>query len=74
MAPRRRVLAFGSAAALVIAGAASAALIDGLTGRILTTALMTAGFGAAILLVFLEVGLSEDRQQARDEERRRRRQ
>ncbi len=73
MAPRTRILAFGSAAALVLAGAICAALIGGLTGQVLTIALVTAGLGGAILLVFLEVGLSEDREQARDEERRRRR-
>jgi hypothetical protein len=39
---------------------------------VLTTALMLAGFGGAILLLFLEVGLGEDREHARDEERRRR--
>lgn len=73
MAPRTRLLAFGSAAALVLAGAICAALIDGLTGQVLTIALITTGFGGAFLLVFLEIGLSEDREQARDEERRERR-
>ena len=73
MAPRSRIAAFGSAAALVLAGAICAVLVDGLAGRILTTALITAGLGAVVLLVFLEIGLSEDRELERDEERRRRR-
>ena len=67
---RSRVLAFGSAGMLVVAGAASAALLGGLTGQVLAIALISAGLGAAVLLAFLEVGLSEDRERARDEERR----
>lgn len=73
MAPSSRIAAFGAAAVLVVAGVVCATTVDGLAGRILTTALLTAGLGGAILLVFLEVGLSEDRELARDEERRRRR-
>jgi hypothetical protein len=73
VAPRSRILAFGSAAALVVAGAMCAALLGGLTGQVLAIALILAGLGAALLLVFLEVGLSEDRELAREEERRRRR-
>jgi len=73
VAPRTRILAFGSAGALVLAGAVCAAMVGGLTGEILTAALITAGLGGAILLVFLEIGFSEDREQAKDEERRRRR-
>jgi hypothetical protein len=60
MAPRSRILAFGSAAALVAVGGICAALVAGTTGQILTLVLMSAGFGGAVLLVFLEVGLSED--------------
>jgi hypothetical protein len=43
VAPRARVLSFGSAAALVVAGAICAALIGGSTGD----ALITLGLGAA---------------------------
>lgn len=73
MAPRSRILAFGSAAALVVAGALCAALVAGLAGQVLAIALITAGLGGALLLAFLEVGLSEERELARDEERRRKR-
>jgi len=66
-----RLLAFGTAAALVIAGAACAALLAGVVGEVLTIVLMSAGLAGALLLVFLEVGLSEERDLARDEERRR---
>ena len=73
MAPRQRVLAFGSAAALVVAGSICAALVRGLTGEVLAIALITLGLGAVVLLIFLEVGLSEERELAREEKRRDRR-
>jgi uncharacterized membrane protein len=73
VAPHPRVLAFGSAAALVVAGAICAVLIGGLTGEVLAIALITLGLGAAVLLMFLEVGLSEERELAREEKRRRQR-
>jgi len=49
-----------------------AALIGGSTGDALAIALITLGLGAGLLLIFLEVGLSEERDLAREEERRRR--
>ncbi|MGZ6639424.1 MAG: hypothetical protein ACXVII_42145 [Solirubrobacteraceae bacterium] len=67
---RTRLLAFGSAGALVIAGAISAAVVPDLIGQLLTTVLMSLGFGGAVLLVFLEVGLSEDRERAREDRQR----
>jgi hypothetical protein len=73
VAARARILAFGAAGLLVIAGVLCAGLVSGLTGEVLAIALIPAGLGGALLLMFLDVGLSEDRQRARDEERRRRR-
>jgi NADH:ubiquinone oxidoreductase subunit 6 (subunit J) len=73
MAPRPRVLAFGSAAALVVAGLICAALVNGLTGEVLAIALITLGLGAIVLLIFFEVGLSEERELAKEERRRQRR-
>jgi hypothetical protein len=67
MARRTRALAFGSAAALVVAGALCAVLIDGVVGEVLALTLTTVGLGGALLLLFLEVGLSEDRDRAPDE-------
>jgi hypothetical protein len=64
---------FGSAAALVVAGVACAVFVGGVVGEILTIVLISAGLGGALLLVFLEIGLGEERELARDEERRRRR-
>jgi hypothetical protein len=73
VAPRPRVLTFGSAAALVVAGSICAALVGGLTGELLAIALITLGLGAIVLLMFLEVGLSEERELVREEKRRRKR-
>jgi hypothetical protein len=73
VAPRARALSFGAAAALVVAGAICAALFGGSTGDAVAIALITLGLGAALLLVFYEVGLSEEREVAREEQRRRRR-
>ena len=66
MTRRSRILLFSSAAALVIAGGACAALVEGVTGEVLTIVLIAAGLGGALLLVFLEIGLSEERDLARD--------
>jgi hypothetical protein len=73
MTPRARVLSFGSAAALVVAGAICAALIGGSTGGAVAIALITLGLGAGLLLIFLEVGLSEERDLANEEAKRRQR-
>jgi hypothetical protein len=69
MSTRARLLGFGSAVLLVVGGAASAALVGGGTGEVIALALMGLGFLTATCLVFLEVGLSEDRERARDRER-----
>jgi uncharacterized membrane protein len=46
-------------------------VIDGVIGELLAIALVTLGLGAVVLLAFLEVGLSEEQDLARDEQRRR---
>jgi hypothetical protein len=72
--PRRtRIAAFGSAGAMVVAGVLGGVLIDGLVGQVLAIALISLGLGGALLLVFFEVGLSEDHARAREERARRRR-
>jgi hypothetical protein len=68
---RWRLLSFGFAAALVAAGGACAALVGGVTGEVLTIVLISAGLCCALLLIFLEIGLDEERELARDDERRR---
>jgi hypothetical protein len=68
--PRRtRILAYGATAVLAVAGFGCAA-IGGLGGQIAAIALVSAGFGGALLLAFYEVGLSEDRDRAEEEKRR----
>jgi hypothetical protein len=69
---RARILAFGSAAVVTLAGV-GAGVAGGLLGQVLAIALITLGLGGALLLLFLEVGLGEDRDRASEEERRRRR-
>jgi hypothetical protein len=70
VAPRSRVLAFGLAAALVVAGALCGILVAGVVGQALAIALISIGLGGALLLAFLEVGLSEDRERAEAGKRR----
>lgn len=71
MSKRGRVLSFGFAAALVLAGGVCAALVGGVTGEVLTIVLISAGLCGGLLLIFLEIGLDEERELARDEEQRR---
>jgi hypothetical protein len=73
MARRNRIIAFGSAGALTVAGVLCGVLIDGLAGQVLAIALISFGLGGALLLVFFEVGLSEDHEREREERARRRR-
>lgn len=55
----------------MVAGGLCAALVGGVTGEVITVVLISAGLGGALLLVFLEIGLGEERELARDEQRRR---
>jgi hypothetical protein len=56
MSPRGRILGFGSAAVLVVAGPICAVVVSGLTGEVLAIALVLDGLGGAVLLLFLESG------------------
>jgi fatty acid desaturase len=73
VARQTRIRAFGSCAILVLAGVFCAVFIGGRTGTVLTIAFMLAGLGGALLLVFFEVGLSEDHEREREEAQRRNR-
>jgi hypothetical protein len=68
---RRRILAYGGAAVLTVAGFGFAA-IGGLAAQVVAIALVSAGLGGALLYAFYEVGVSEDRDRAEEERRRRR--
>jgi hypothetical protein len=67
---RARLLGYGAAALLTLGGVA-AAVAGGLVGQALAIAGITFGLGGALLLLFYEVGLSEDRDLARKQRRRR---
>lgn len=70
MTSHLRLAMFGLAATLVFAGAVCAILVGGVTGEVLTIVLMSAGLTGSLLLVFFEIGVSEERELAREEERR----
>jgi hypothetical protein len=62
MSKRARIIAYGSSIALVLIGTASAALVAGVVGEVLAMALVGSGLVVLTGLVFMEVGLSEDRE------------
>lgn len=72
MTRRSRILSFGTAGLLVVAGGVSAAVVGGTVGQVLALALIGFGLVLATGLVFMEVGLSEDRERAREAQRRER--
>ena len=67
MTRRSRFIGYGSAALLVLLGAASAIAISGTAGQVAAFVLIGLGLVLATSLVFLEVGLSEDQARAREE-------
>ena len=72
MSRRSRIVGFGSAVLLVVAGGACAALFSGGLAQNLAFALVGLGLVEATSLVFYEVGLTEDRERAREEAARER--
>lgn len=70
MSRRSRIVAYGSAAAVAVIGGICAAVFPGLTGQLLALVLISVGLGAMVLLVFYEVGVSEDKERAAEQERR----
>jgi hypothetical protein len=65
MTVRGRIVAYGLAVLLIVAGAVCAAVVGGETGEVLALVLIGLGFVGIVGLVFLEVGLSEDRERER---------
>jgi hypothetical protein len=70
MSPATRIVYFGSAGLLVICGVVCAAVISGELGQLLALVLIGLGLVLATAFVFMEVGLSEDRERAREEQAR----
>jgi hypothetical protein len=66
MTSRTRLLSFGGAAVLIVLGVIADPMLGGITGEAIAIALVSVGAIAVVSLVFLEVGLSEDRERARE--------
>jgi hypothetical protein len=60
-----RILAFGSAVGLTVAGALVGVIFGSVTGEAFAIALGSLGLIGLVSLAFYEVGLSEDRDRAR---------
>jgi hypothetical protein len=67
---RSRIVGFGSAALLVVAGIACAFAFSGGLGQNLAFGLVALGLIEGTALVFYEVGLTEDKDRAREERAR----
>ena len=70
MRRRSRILGFGGSGALVIAGIVCAIAFSSTLGTVLAFILISAGLVIATSLVFLEVGLSEDREREHEDAHR----
>jgi hypothetical protein len=64
MSRRSRFAWYGSAGVLVVLGIMAATLLSGATGQVLAFVLIGLGLVLLTSLIFLEVGLSEDRDRA----------
>jgi hypothetical protein len=69
MSSRNRVLSFGGSALVIVLGGVIALVVNGITGEAIALALVSLGSIAIVSLVFLEVGLSEDRDRERERSR-----
>jgi hypothetical protein len=66
MAPRTRLLSFGAGALTIVAGLIAGPLLGGITGEAVAISLFSVGGITIVSLVFLEIGLSEDRDRERE--------
>jgi len=66
MSSRNRVLSFGGSALVIVLGGVIALLVNGIAGEAVALSLISLGSIAIVSLMFLEVGLSEDRERARE--------
>jgi hypothetical protein len=67
MSRRSRFAWYGSSGVLVVLGIMAATVLSGTTGQVLAFVLIGLGLVLLTSLIFLEVGLSEDRDRARDD-------
>jgi hypothetical protein len=63
---RARIQAYGCAGVLVVIGVVIGVATGGTVGQVVALVLVSLGLVLATSLVFLEVGLSEDRERARE--------
>jgi len=66
MTARGRLLSFGASALVILLGVLASPVIGGITGEAISIGLVSLGGIAVVALIFLEVGLSEDRERARE--------
>ena len=66
MSRRTRTLRYGASIAVALVGVACGALIPGAAGGTAATVLVGLGLVGVVSLVFYEVGLTEDRDRARE--------
>ena len=67
MSTRARIAVYGSSVGLVLVGGVCAALVGGMAGELIAMAMIGSGLVILTGLVFMEVGLSEDRDRARED-------
>lgn len=72
MSKPARIIGYGLGAGLIVLGVIAAVFVAGITGQALAFVLIALGLVLATSLVFYEVGLSEDRELARQARARRR--
>jgi hypothetical protein len=70
---RARVLTYGSIVAVILIAGLSRLLIEGFGAEVAALTVIALCLGAIVLLVFYEVGLSEDKARAEEEAERRKR-
>ena len=70
MTRRARIWSYGSALGVSIIGGIVVAISSGLGWKAVGWSLFGLGLGAIVLLVFLEIGLSEDRARKEEEKTR----
>jgi hypothetical protein len=67
VAPRTRIRVYGSILAAIVAGGLCRVVVGGFAADLVAITVISLGLGAIVLLVFFEVGLSEDREREREE-------
>ena len=69
MSRRTRIVRYGASIAVALVGVACGALIPGSAGGTAATVLVGVGLVGVVSLIFYEVGLTEDRDRAREARR-----